>query len=169
MSRRCTLTVSSLLMCVGLTAACGSLPAGTVRADHPTATAADTLRELRASYEALAAQLDVALCRFTAVAGSSSASMPALKLAATDMANSSSSVTNHLALLPWPGKLQADSQTLIRAIAAVETELRLAATRTTASATMKHIQAARLLIARIPLAGSPLRTDLHAADKSACY
>lgn len=168
MSRRCTLTVSSLLICVGVTAACGSLPSGTQGQAHPTTTAADTLLELRASYEALAAQLDVALCRFTAVVESSSASMQALQLAATDMANSSSSVTNHLALLPWRGKLQAHSQTLIRAIAAVETELRRAATRTTASATMKHIQAARVLIARIPLAGTQLRADIHAADKSAC-
>ena len=168
MSRRCTLTVSSLLVCIGVTAACGSVPSGTGRADQPTAAAADTFGELRASYEKLAGQLDVALCRFAAVAGSDSASMQALKVAATDMANSSSSVTNHLALLPWRGKLQADSQRLIRAIAAVEAELRLAATRTTASATMKHIQAARLLIARIPLAGTQLRGDLHAADKIAC-
>src|SRR4029077_4908277 len=129
MSRRCAWTVPSLLICLVVTAGCRSLPSATGRAGHPTASAMETLPELRASYEALAGQLELAVCRFSAVAASSSASMQALRLAATDMANSSSSVTNHLALMPWPGKLQAESQILIRAIAAAEIELRLAATR----------------------------------------
>jgi len=169
MSRRCTWTVASLLICLAATTGCGSpVPVGTGDRNTPTATASAKLPELRASYQELASQLDVSLCRFTAVVGSSSASMQSLRLAATDMANSSSWVTNHLAALPWPGKLHADSQILIRAIAAVEGELRVAANRTTKTAVMKHIHKARQLVARIPLAGGQLRRDLHLADKSGC-
>ena len=168
MSRRCTLTVSSFLVCLAVTTGCGSLPSGTDRANEPTATPMEALTELRASYQDLAARLDASLCRFKAVAGSSSASVQALRLAATDMANSSNSFTNHLAVLPWPGTLQADSQILIRAIAAVESELRIAMSRTTKTAVRKHIQAAGQLIARIPPAASPLGTHLHVAAKSGC-
>ena len=170
MSRRCTLTVPALLICLAVATGCGSAApaAGTGGGNSPTATASETLPALRAWYQVLAAQLDAALCRFAVVVGSSSASMQSLRLAATDMANSSSWVTNHLAKVPWPGKLQADSQVLIRAIASAEAELRLAATRTTKTAVTKHIHNALPLIARIPLAGSQLRTDLHVADKSRC-
>jgi len=167
MSRRCTLTFSSLLICLTVTG-CGSLPSGTGRANEATATPIEALPELRASYQVLAAQLDASLCRFTAVAGSSSASTQALRHAAADMANSSNSFTNHLAVLPWPGNLQADTQILIRAIAAVESELRVAVTRTTETAVRKHVQAAQQLIARIPPAASPLRAHLHVAAKGGC-
>jgi hypothetical protein len=168
MSRRCTLTLCSLLICLTVTTGCGSLASGTGRADTPTAGATETLPELRVSYQDLAAQLDVSLCRFAAVVGSSSASTQALRLAATDMANSSSWVTNHLAALHWPGNLHAESQILIRAIAAVERELRVAGARTTKTAVTKHVQEARQLISRIPPAGSQLRKDLQVAYKTEC-
>jgi hypothetical protein len=168
MSRRCTLTISCLLICLAVTSACGSLPAGTGDSNNPTATARESLPELRASYQDLAAQLDTASCHFMAVVASSSSSTEALRLAATDMASASNWVTNHLAVLPWPAQLQAKSQKLIRAIAAVEEELRAASNGTTKHAVTKHIHEARQLLARIPLAGSQLRTDLHLADRSKC-
>jgi hypothetical protein len=168
MSRRCTLTLCFLLTCLVAATGCGSLPSGTGRADTPTAGPRETLPQLRVSYQGLAAQLDVSLCRFATVVGSSSASTQALRRAATDMANSSSWVTNHLAALHWPGRLHAESQNLIRSIAAVERELRVAGTRTTKTAVAKHVQKARQLISRIPPAGSQLRKDLQVADKTEC-
>jgi hypothetical protein len=167
MSRRRT-TVASLLICLVVTTGCGSMPPSIGDTNNPTATAREMFPELRTSYQDLAEQLDVSVCRFTSVVGSSAASTQALRLAAADLANSSSWVTNHLAALPWPGTLRADSQILIRAIAAVEAELRVAANRTTRNAVTRHIHKARQLIARIPVAGHQLRRDLHLTDKSGC-
>ena len=168
MSWRCTLTIPLLLMGLVVTSGCGFRPAGAGEGNNPTPTAHEALPQLGASYQKLVALLDAGLCHFAAVAASTTTGTQQLKLAASTLAKVSNSVTNHLARLAWPTKLQADSQVLIRAIAAVEGELRAAASRTTAASVTRHVQTARQLIARISSAGSQLRTDLHLTEKTAC-
>jgi hypothetical protein len=168
MSRRCTLMIASVAICLLGATGCGGAAAGFPQASTPSATATVSLTQLRAAYESQVRQLDAALCQFAAVVGSSSSSTDALKRAASDTAAVSRLVTNRLAARPWPGRLQADSQVLIMAIAAVEAKLRLATLPTSRPAVMKHIQKAQQLIARIPLAGAQIRKDLQVASGSGC-
>ena len=167
MSRRCTSTIAHISLLLLLTTGCGSVQQGMVAGSTPTATPV-TLTQLASSYRILANRLRVALCGFAAIAASKDPSTDILRGAAKNTADTSSSVTNRLAKLPWPGRMQADSQNLIMAVARVEADLRIAAERSTRASVIKHAQSALKLIKRIPQSSASLRKDLHIADESWC-
>jgi ABC-type phosphate/phosphonate transport system substrate-binding protein len=159
--------IATGLICVAAVSGCGSTPGADERS-LPSVSPAETPSELRASYQSLAMELDSALCRFAAVAASSSSTVQALRRAASDMARTSNWFTNRLATMPWPESMWAHSQVLVKAIAAVEAELLRAADRTTGGGVAKHIHNAQRLIEHIPEAATRLRNDLHITNDSGC-
>jgi hypothetical protein len=160
--------IASVAICLMAATGCGSVSVAMVPVSTPTATPAVTLPQLAAAYPTLAKRLDMVLCALATIAASGNSSTASLKSAARYAADTSNWVTNRLAQLPWPGRLQADSQVLIMAIARVEAELRLASNAKSRPAVMKHIHKAQQLIARIPLAATQLRRDLHVVSGGGC-